>query len=83
MLKSTNQAKEVSIKDEAESFKLPIKAISDTLNNTILFPMLIVAMGFTYIFYHFYSNGFDLNFNIMIFIFLMIGFVFTQDTNAL
>ena len=73
MLKSSNQSKELSIKDEAESFKLPIKAISDTLNNTYLLSMLVVAMGFSYIIYHFYHNGFDLNFNIMIFIFLMIG----------
>lgn len=73
LLKSTNQSKETSIKDEAESFKLPIKAISDTLNNTFFVSILVVIMGFTYIIHHFYTNGFDLNFNIMIFIFLMIG----------
>ncbi|OUS02748.1 short-chain fatty acid transporter [Flavobacteriales bacterium 33_180_T64] len=73
LLKSNNQLKEGSIKDEAESFKLPIKAISDTLNNTFVLPLIITAMGFTYIIYHFIKNGFDLNFNIMIFIFLMVG----------
>lgn len=73
MLKSSNQAKEASIKDEADSFKLPIKAISDTLNNTVLLPILVVTMGFSFIVLHFKNNGFDLNFNIMIFIFLMIG----------
>ncbi|RKE94960.1 short-chain fatty acid transporter [Ichthyenterobacterium magnum] len=73
LLKSGNQPKEATIKDEAESFKLPVKAVSDTLNNTFVLPLIIAAMGFTYIVYHFYTNGFDLNFNIMIFIFLMIG----------
>nr|WP_321237380.1 TIGR00366 family protein [uncultured Psychroserpens sp.] len=73
LLKSNNHPKEDSIKDEAESFKLPIKAVSDTLNNTFVLPLIISIMGFVYIVYHFYKNGFDLNFNIMIFIFLMIG----------
>lgn len=73
MLTSNVMAKEVSIKDEAESVKLPIKAISDTLNNSFILQLIIVVMGFTFIIYHFWKNGFDLNFNIMIFIFLMIG----------
>ncbi|MEH6536594.1 MAG: TIGR00366 family protein [Psychroserpens sp.] len=63
----------ISIKDEAESYKLPIKAVSDTLNNSIVLQWSIALMGFCYICYHFVNKGFDLNFNIMIFIFIMLG----------
>ena len=74
MLKANNQTEEVvSIKDEALSTKLPFKTVSDTLNNSFLLQLIIVAMGFTYIIYHFSTKGFNLNFNIMIFIFLIIG----------
>ena len=73
LLKPGYQSQEESIKEEAESFKLPIKAISDTLNNTSLLSLLIFIMGLTYIIYHFTTNGFDVNLNIMIFIFLMLG----------
>jgi short-chain fatty acids transporter len=62
-----------TIKEEALSLKLPFKSYSDTLNNSVILQMLIVLMGFTYIIYHFVTNGFDLNFNIMIFIFIIIG----------
>lgn len=66
---------ETSIKEEAESYKLPIKAVSDTLNNSVVLQWSIAAMGFCYIVYHFVTYGFDLNFNIMIFIFIMLGLV--------
>lgn len=62
-----------TIKKEAASLNLPYKSLSDSLNNSVILQMIIVAMGLTYIVYHFYTYGFDLNFNIMIFIFLMIG----------
>ena len=74
MLKANNQTEEtISIKDEALSTKLPFKTVSDTLNNSFLLQLIIVAMGLTYIIYHFSTKGFNLNFNIMIFIFLIIG----------
>jgi short-chain fatty acids transporter len=73
LLGSKNMEKEVTVKREADSFKLPFRALSDTLNNTMLLQMLIVLMGIAYIVYYFISKGFDLNLNIMIFIFLMVG----------
>jgi short-chain fatty acids transporter len=74
MLKANNQTEEtISIKDEALSTKLPFKTVSDTLNNSFLLQLIIVAMGLTYIIYHFSTKGFNLNFNIMIFIFFIIG----------
>tara|TARA_R110002073_G_scaffold4213_1_gene27869 strand:- start:2169 stop:3566 length:1398 start_codon:yes stop_codon:yes gene_type:complete len=62
-----------SIKEEAASLQLPFKSYSDTLNNSVILQMIMVIMGFTYIVYHFITKGFDLNFNIMIFIFIMVG----------
>lgn len=64
---------EQSIKEEALSLRLPFKSVSDKLNNSIILQMIIVAMGLTYIIYHFSTKGLDLNFNIMIFIFLIVG----------
>jgi len=62
-----------TIKEEALSLKLPFKSYSDNLNNSVILQMIIVIMGFVYIIYHFITKGFDLNFNIMIFIFIIIG----------
>jgi len=62
-----------TIKEEALSLKLPFKAVSDTLNNSAILQMMIVIMGMVFIVHHFSTNGLDLNFNIMIFIFLIVG----------
>lgn len=73
MLEITNGIKELSIKEEALSFNLKTPSFSDRLNNGFLLQGIIVIMGLTYILFHFYTNGFELNFNIMIFIFLIFG----------
>ncbi|MBT8279368.1 MAG: TIGR00366 family protein, partial [Bacteroidia bacterium] len=73
LLKHDDVNRENSIKEEAESLKLPFKSWSDKLNNSVILQMTIAILGLTYIVYHFYTKGFDLNFNIMIFIFLMVG----------
>ncbi|MFK7781443.1 short-chain fatty acid transporter [Psychroserpens sp.] len=62
-----------SVKEEALSQNLDYASISDKLNNSIILQAIIVLMGLSYIVYHFYTKGFELNFNIMIFIFLIIG----------
>ncbi|MCW5516706.1 short-chain fatty acid transporter [Muriicola sp. Z0-33] len=67
-----------SIKEEASDLKLPFNAVSDKLNNNSLIQMVIVLMGLVYIVYHFASRGLDLNFNIMIFIFLIVGLLLHQ-----
>ncbi|GGZ90399.1 TIGR00366 family protein [Algibacter mikhailovii] len=66
-------AKTPTIKEEALSLKLPFKSYSDIINNSHVLPLILVIMGLTYIFYHFKTKGFDLNFNIMIFIFIIAG----------
>jgi short-chain fatty acids transporter len=70
---NTSMSEEVSIKDEAVSMKLPFKPLSDTFNNSVILQIVIALMGLSYIIYHFNTKGFDLNFNIMIFIFLIVG----------
>uniref|UniRef100_UPI003F6AD1C8 TIGR00366 family protein n=1 Tax=Winogradskyella sp. TaxID=1883156 RepID=UPI003F6AD1C8 len=64
---------EGSVKDEALSYKLPFKAVSDALNNAGWLQISVALLGVIYITYHFRIKGFDLNFNIMIFIFLITG----------
>jgi short-chain fatty acids transporter len=73
MLEDKTAKKEFSIKDEALSLNLSYKSVSDRLNNGVILQICIVLMGFTYVIYHFYTNGFQLNFNIMIFTFIIIG----------
>lgn len=72
-LQTEDKSEENSIKDEALSYKLPYRAISDALNNASWLQITVATLGLAYIIYHFYTKGFDLNFNIMIFIFLIIG----------
>ncbi|WP_281540743.1 short-chain fatty acid transporter [Maribacter aestuarii] len=66
-------SKEKSIMEEAKSYQLPTKSVSDFLNNAQWLQLTIVLLGGVYIVHHFITNGFDLNFNIMIFIFMMLG----------
>jgi len=73
LLKSKEVEKESTIEEEALSLKLPFKSVSDKLNNSQILQLVIALMGLIYIIYHFYTKGLDLNFNIMIFIFLMVG----------
>lgn len=73
LLLSNKEYNEVTIKEEANNLKLPFRSVSDFLNNNMLIQMIIVIMGLTFIIQHFYTRGFDLNFNIMIFIFIIVG----------
>lgn len=75
LLKSDNSKNEPSIKDEAIEHKLEYRALSDSLNNASLLQLAVATLGVIYIIYHFHNNGFDLNFNIMIFIFLILGMI--------
>ncbi|MGB5822353.1 MAG: TIGR00366 family protein [Saonia sp.] len=62
-----------TIKEEATSFKLPFKAISDQLNNSMILQYIVALMGAAYIIFHFSTKGLDLNLNIMIFVFVIMG----------
>ncbi|MBC2846694.1 short-chain fatty acid transporter [Winogradskyella flava] len=72
-LQTSLDDEESSVKSEALSYKLPFKAMSDALNNAGWLQISVAVFGVIYIVYHFGTKGFDLNFNIMIFIFLIVG----------
>ena len=72
-LVQTDDSDTISIKEEAESTRLPEKAVSDTLNNSRLIQIIIASMGLVYLVYYFSTNGFELNLNIMIFVFIILG----------
>ncbi len=63
----------LEIKDEAAELKLPFKALSDLLNNSMLLQYTIAVFGMAYIVYYFFTKGLDLNLNIMIFVFIIFG----------
>jgi short-chain fatty acids transporter len=73
MLEVKSSQKEKSIKEEASSLNLSFSSLSDRLNNNFILQFIIVLIGLIYIVYHFKTNGFELNFNIMIFIFVIVG----------
>ena len=68
----------LSIKEEAALTRLPEKAVSDSLNNSRIIQMIIAAMGLAYLVYYFSANGFELNLNIMIFVFIILGLFLHQ-----
>ena len=69
------QKKESSIAEEAGALKLPGKNLSDILNNSFIIQILISIAGLWYIIWHFLNRGFDLNLNIMNFIFIIAGLI--------
>ncbi|MEL6558788.1 MAG: TIGR00366 family protein [Bacteroidota bacterium] len=73
LMETQDSIDQVSIKEEAERYKMSTRSLSDLLNNSKLLQWSIGLIGFCYIVYHFGTRGFDLNLNIMIFSFIMIG----------
>jgi short-chain fatty acids transporter len=69
----SNVAKEATVADEAEGLRSEVPTPSDKLNSSVVVQTFVVAMGLAYIVLHFANRGFDLNFNIMVFIFLILG----------
>jgi short-chain fatty acids transporter len=66
-------AKPLSVEEEANSLCLPDRCLSDMLNASWIINLLIVLMGAYIIVAHFWSMGFDLNLNIMNFVFIILG----------
>lgn len=73
MLEQGDNATGMTIAQEAEQSRHPAKTLSDSLNHGRLPVLLITLAGFTYIISYFFRQGFDINLEIMIFIFLMAG----------
>jgi len=73
MLEQGNDATAMTVAQEAEQLRHPSRSLSDSLNHGRL-PLLLLALaGIAYIISYFLRQGFDINLEIMIFIFLMAG----------
>ncbi len=73
MLEQEANATVLTVEREAEQLRYPFNTLSDSLNHGRAPQLLIALAGVAYIIFHFASKGFDINLEIMIFIFLMIG----------
>jgi short-chain fatty acids transporter len=67
-----------TVAEEAHSQNLNGTSVSDRLNNSHWLPLIISIAALSYIFRHFSNNGFDINLNIMIFIFIALGLIAHQ-----
>jgi short-chain fatty acids transporter len=76
MLDENSKVSTLTVAEEAEQTKFPHKTLSDSLNHGWLPQLLITLAGLTYIVSHFIKRGFDINLEIMIFIFLIAGLLF-------
>ena len=65
--------KTLTVEEEAAGLCLPERCLSDILNGSWIINLLIILMGLYIIFGHFSSKGFDLNLDIMNFVFIMLG----------
>lgn len=73
LLDMESSVSECTIEEEAKKMTHPVATLSDKLNNHSFFQYLVCLMGGIYIMWHFSTNGFDINLNIMIFIFVVLG----------
>lgn len=67
-----------TVAEEAQSQNLTGTSLSDKLNNGRWLQLIIAIAACSYIFRHFLNNGFDINLNIMIFLFISIGLIAHQ-----
>ena len=64
-----------TVAEEAEAQTLDGSSLSDRLNNGSVIQLLVAAAALWFIFRHFAANGFDIDLNIMIFIFIALGLI--------
>jgi short-chain fatty acids transporter len=64
-----------TVAEEAASHTLAGDSVSDRLNNAMWLQLLIALAALSFIVRHFASRGFDIDLNIMIFIFIAVGLV--------
>lgn len=73
---TANSSLDLKIPDEEEEYiKVTPETPAEKLENSQIVSLLIGIMGLAFIVYHFISNGFDLNINIVNFIFLFLGII--------
>lgn len=64
-----------SVAEEAASLRLSGDSVSDRLNNSIWLQLIIALAALTFVVRHFASKGFDIDLNIMIFVFISVGLI--------
>ncbi|MBB4077990.1 short-chain fatty acids transporter [Lewinella aquimaris] len=73
MLAAGNAIMETTIEAEADSMNHRANAVSDRLNSSSILQGMVGLMGLAYIVFHFSTKGMDINLNIMIFVFIILG----------
>lgn len=71
----SEDTKRSSVADEAATMLSADPTVSDRLNTSRVLQGVVALTGLAYVVVHFVRNGFDLNLNLMIFMFLMLGLV--------
>jgi len=74
----TTTTEQPSVAEEAAPPSVSGQSPSDRMNHSRLLTLIVALPGLAYIGWHFSTRGFDLNLNIMIFIFIMIGLLAHQ-----
>jgi len=62
-----------TVAEEAEASRLGGRTLSDQLNHSSMIQLVVAVGALWFCFRHFASNGFDIDLNLMIFIFLALG----------
>ena len=73
VLDEESTASKLSIEEESANSRMEGKSLSDQLNHSLFLSFSIAIPGLVYIGWRFYTKGFDLDLNIMIFIFVIMG----------
>lgn len=63
----------LSVEQEAADTRLPVRALSDLLNHSPWLSAAVAVAGMAFLLRYFADRGFDLNLNLMIFLFLVLG----------
>ena len=66
-------AKEPTVAKEAAAMNLPQKNFSDAVNNSYVVQIAVSLAALWYLVWHFSENGFDINLNVMNFLFIAVG----------
>ena len=74
-LAEPGQSEQRTVAEEAASHQIDGKVVSDRLNSSVALQLIIALAAFWYVARRFINNGFDIDLNVMIFLFIAIGLV--------
>ena len=69
------EARPPTVAEEVQQLQLPERPPSDRLNTSAVLQLTVAGMGLAHVVWHFVTWGFDLNLNIVIFVFLVLGLI--------